>query len=189
MWHHRPGPHVHAIGPQAQAGSGLFRYIVATSWAHQLSLVALTTAVFLLEIVPLELQRRIINDLEKHRLYVPILLLCAAYATAVLVQGTTKLGLNIYRSWVGERAKRELRRRIIALKTVTAGSRSVGDAQGTAISMVIAEVEPIGGFIGESVSEPLLQTGILVAIIAYLVHLDAWMGAAAIALFRYCKMG
>jgi hypothetical protein len=29
--------------------------------------VVLTVAVFLLEIVPLELQRRIVNDLTKHR--------------------------------------------------------------------------------------------------------------------------
>src|SRR5262249_62353093 len=36
---------------------GLFRYVVATSWVHQLPLLALTVAVFLLEVVPLELQR------------------------------------------------------------------------------------------------------------------------------------
>jgi len=35
--------------------------------------------------------------------------LCAVYAGIVLVQGGTKLALNIYRGWVGERAKRDLR--------------------------------------------------------------------------------
>jgi hypothetical protein len=30
----------------------------------------------------------------------------------ILVQGGTKLALNVYRGWVGERAKRDLRRRI-----------------------------------------------------------------------------
>jgi len=38
--------------------------------------------------------------------------LCAVYVGIVLVQGGTKLALNIYRGWVGERAKRELRRRV-----------------------------------------------------------------------------
>ena len=53
---------------------------MATGVWHQLALVALTVAVFLLEIVPLELQRRIVNDLTKNREYGLIVVLCAAYA-------------------------------------------------------------------------------------------------------------
>jgi hypothetical protein len=47
----------------------VFRYVLATSGPHQLLLLALTVSVFLLEIVPLELQRRIVNDLVKDRPY------------------------------------------------------------------------------------------------------------------------
>jgi ABC-type bacteriocin/lantibiotic exporter with double-glycine peptidase domain len=164
----------------ATLAGGLFRYVVATSWAHQLPLLALTAAVFLLEVIPLELQRRIVNDAVKHRQYSAVLLLCAVYAAAVIVQGSTKLGLNIYRAWVGERAKRDLRRCVC----ITAeGESRTADAQGTAVSLMVAEVEPIGNFVGGAVSEPLLQAGILVAVIVYIIHLDAWMGAAALALF------
>jgi hypothetical protein len=49
--------------------------------------------------------------------------------------------------------------------------------------MLVGEVEPIGGFIGSSFSEPLLQGGILLSVLAYIVHLDKWMAAAAFALF------
>ena len=104
-------------GPVAGGASALprylYRYIAATSWHHQIPLLALTIGVFLLEVVPLELQRRVINDIVKHRPYGAVVLLCGAYASAVLVQGSTKLGLNIYRAWVGERAKRDLRRRAL----------------------------------------------------------------------------
>jgi ABC-type multidrug transport system fused ATPase/permease subunit len=57
------------------------------------------------------------------------------------------------------------------------------EAQGITISMIVAEVEPIGGFVGESVSEPLLQAGIMASVLAYLIHIDPWMALAAIALF------
>jgi len=159
---------------------GLFRYIAATSRLHQILLVGLTVVVFLLEVVPLELQRRIVNDAVKNRRFDAVLLLCATYAGAVLVQGSTKLGLNIYRAWVGERAKRDLRRRISAV--AEAGSPQA-QARGTAVSMVVAEVEPVGNFIGGSVSEPLLQIGILATVITYIFHIDLWMGAAVFALF------
>ncbi len=163
--------------------ASVFRYIVSTNWVHQLPLVALTIAVFALEIVPLELQRRVVNDIVKNREYGTVVMLCAAYAGAVLAQGAVKLGLNIYRSWVSERAKRDLRQRISASIRSAAPRGVTTDAQGTAVSMIVAEVEPVGGFIGSSISEPLLQAGILVTVIAYIIHLDRWMGAAALALF------
>src|SRR5438477_9455337 len=47
----------------------VFRYILEASWLHQLLLLVLTVAIFLVEVVPLELQRRAVNDLVKHRDY------------------------------------------------------------------------------------------------------------------------
>jgi ABC-type multidrug transport system fused ATPase/permease subunit len=163
--------------------NSLFRYIVATSWMHQLLLVTLTVAIFLLEVVPLELQRRVVNDVVKHRQFGAIVLLCTVYLSVVVVQGATKLGLNIYRNWVGESAKRELRRYVLASTSKAATPFMLAEAQGTAVSMTVAEVEPVGGFIGESISEPLLQAGVLASVIGYIVHVDLWMGAAALALF------
>jgi ABC-type sulfate transport system permease component len=134
----------------------IFRYVLGTSGLHQLLLLALTVSVFLLEVVPLELQRRIVNDLVKHRPYSWVVGLCVVYAGTVLVQGGTKLALNIYRGWVGERAKRDLRRRVHTFVETPGAAPPAVEAQGIAVSMIVAEVEPIGGFVGESVSEPLL---------------------------------
>jgi ABC-type multidrug transport system fused ATPase/permease subunit len=161
----------------------VFRYALATSGVHQLLLLALTVSVSLLEIVPLELQRRIVDDLAKNRPFRWVITLCAVYAGVVLVQGGTKLGLNVYRGWVGERAVRDLRRRIHGVIETPAASSPAVEAQGIAVSMIVAEVEPIGGFVGSSVSEPLLQGGTLVSVFAYLIHLDPWMALGAFALF------
>lgn len=161
----------------------LFRYILAISWMHQIPVLALTIAAFLLEVVPLELQRRIVNDAVKHRHYEAIVLLCALYAGAVIVQGATKLCMNVYRGWIGESAKRDLRRRVCAAIGAARSALPQAEAQGAAVSMIVAEVEPVGGFIGSSVSEPLLQAGVLLTVLAYIVHLDTWMAAAALALF------
>jgi ABC-type bacteriocin/lantibiotic exporter with double-glycine peptidase domain len=161
----------------------LFRYVLATSALHQLFLVLLTVAVFLLEVVPLELQRRIIDDLVKHRAFGLVAVLGAVYAGTVLVQGGTKLVLNVYRGWVGERATRDLRRRVHALVSSHSAASSTPEAEGVQASMIVAEVESIGGFVGGSVSEPLLQGGILCSVLAYMIHVDLWMAGTALALF------
>ena len=163
--------------------STIFRYVLAVSWPHQVALVVLTVVTFLLEVAPLEIQRRVVNNLVKDRPFLPVVTLCAAYAGAVLIQGATKLGLNVYRGWVGENATRDLRQRVLAYSRM-ARSRTPGpQAGGVGAAMIVAEVEPIGGFVGNSISEPLLQGGILLSVLAYILHLDRWMAAAAFALF------
>jgi ABC-type multidrug transport system fused ATPase/permease subunit len=159
-----------------------FLYIFRTSGHHQMLLAVLTTIVFLLDVVPLELQRRVINDLVKHRAFPLVLILGAVYAAVVLAQGGAKLAVNVYRGWLGERAKRDLRRRIQSVVDLHNGS-AAAEAEGIAAAMIVAEVEPLGGFVGESISEPLLQIGSLAAVFAYIVHLDPWMALAAFLFF------
>src|SRR5579864_763684 len=135
-------------GITAEMPGHIYRYVLETSGWHQLSLVGLTVAVFLLEVVPLELQRRIVDDLVKHRDFWWIIELCAVYAGTVLVQGGTKLILNVYRSWVGERATRDLRRRVHALVDSNSAASSTLEAEGVQASMIVTEVEGVGGFVG-----------------------------------------
>ncbi len=161
----------------------LARYVAQTTAWHQALIALLTIGVFLLEVVPLELQRRVVNDLVKHRDYRMILMLAATYAGAAFLQGGTKLAMNIYRGWVGERATRDLRRRVRRLFTAPTEAANGPAAQGIQAAMVVSEVEPIGGFVGNSISEPLLQIGILASVLAYMIHVDYRMGGAALVLF------
>src|SRR5207302_9051539 len=142
----------------------IYRYVLAVSGWHQLVLVGLTVAVFLLEVVPLELQRRIVNDLVKHREYWSIVGLAAVYGGTVLLQGGTKLVLNIYRSWVGERATRDLRRRVHVLVSSGSAASSTLEAEGVLAWMLVSEVESIGGVVCGSISVPVLQAGIVLAV-------------------------
>jgi ABC-type multidrug transport system fused ATPase/permease subunit len=163
--------------------SNIYRYVWQASGWHQFPLVVLTVCVSLLEVVPLELQRRIVNDAVKDRDYVYVLILCAVYLAAVLIQGGTKLGVNVYRSWVGENAVRELRRRVHLLVSATSAASSSLEAEGVQASMIVSEVEPVGSFVGSSVSEPVLQAGILLSVLGYMIHVDWRMAAVAILFF------
>ena len=100
----------------------------------------------------------------------------------MLVQGGTKLTLNIYRGWVGERASATCAAGL-RLGQAPEATSSASEAQGVPASMVVAEVEPIGGFVGESISEPLLQAGILLSVLADMIHIDPRMALAALGLF------
>ena len=65
-------------------------YVLRNSGRHQLGLAALSVAVFGLSAVPLELQRRIVNDAIKSGATATIFWLAAAYAgVALLEQGSS----------------------------------------------------------------------------------------------------
>ena len=70
--------------------AGLFGYVWAASARRQLALAGLSIAVFALSAVPLELQRRIVNDAIHAADYQPILWLALAYvgvAAALAIGG------------------------------------------------------------------------------------------------------
>ena len=161
----------------------LFGYILHASARHQIGLCLLSVAVFLLSTVPLELQRRIVNDAIGKGAVDTILWLAFAYAALALAEGGVKLCLNVYRGWVSERAVLQLRRRIGALTTKVAAAENRAMAEGVEISMILSEAEPIGGFVGISVSEPLLQGGILLSVFGYLIWLEPWMALLSVAVF------
>jgi len=176
----RPGAGTNAT---VRLPRSLVRYVLEISGVHQLALSVLTVAVFLVELIPLELQRRTINDIVKHRAFGFVIVLCAIYAGVVLVHGLTKLVLNVYRNWVGEHAVRELRKRIRSLDDSASPAATDPEAQGVQVSMIVSEVEPVGAFVGSYISEPLLQGGVMLSMLAYMIHLDAWMALIAVAIF------
>ncbi|HSH99605.1 MAG TPA: hypothetical protein VLA02_03305, partial [Reyranella sp.] len=75
-----------------------------------------------------------------------------------------------YRGWVAESTVRRLRESIWCMAS-NARATPAGSA-GVEIAMVLEEAEPIGGFTGISVSEPLLQGGILVSVVGYMFVLQ-----------------
>jgi ABC-type bacteriocin/lantibiotic exporter with double-glycine peptidase domain len=157
----------------------LFRFIVQTSGRHQLALAGITILLCLVITLPLELQRRIVNEALQRRDFHTIGFLALTYFGAAIAQRGIKLAMSIYRSWVGENSTRYLRSRVLASdkREGDDGSRS---QRGVDISIVLAEADPIGRFVGVSLSEPLLQCGALISFLAYMAWLHPWMALIAL---------
>jgi ABC-type bacteriocin/lantibiotic exporter with double-glycine peptidase domain len=156
-------------------------FVLAFTGLHQAGLALLSVAVFALSAVPLELQRRIVNGLIGNSGVETIVWLAAGYAGVALVEQVLKLLLNLFRGWVAESTVRRLRGRVCGLVPGPHAASTQGT--GMEIAMIIEEAEPIGGFTGISVSEPLLQGGILVSVIVYMFVLQPWLALLGLAFF------
>lgn len=156
-------------------------YVLQLTGKHQAGLAMLSIAVFLLSAAPLDLQRRIINTIVDRGALETVLWLAAAYGAVALMEQSLKLALNIYRGWVSESSVRALRTRAGETSRNADGATAVDT--GVEIAVMLEEVEPIGGFTGISISEPLLQGGILVSVTGYMLYLDAGLALLALAFF------
>jgi ABC-type multidrug transport system fused ATPase/permease subunit len=168
------------------APHSLYRYIWRISGRRQIWLAMLSSTVFPLTMVPLELQRRIVNDAIGGRDLHLLWLLLGVYVVVVVVQGGLKYAMNVYRDIISERAIRSMRRHLYHGTAPPAHSAEASDGtstEGSKVSMVVAEVEPLGGFVGESISVPLVQIGALVSVLGYMLWVEPRIAAAGLVLY------
>ncbi|MAZ97820.1 MAG: multidrug transporter [Rhodospirillaceae bacterium] len=112
-----------------------------------------------------------------------LLVLSLAFLLLVCINGGFKFYVNVFRGQLGERMLRRLRFDLLArvLRFPLPQFRRV--SQGEVIQMVTAEVEPLGGFVGDSVALPAFQGGTLITILIFMFVQDWMLGLAAIALY------
>jgi len=159
----------------------LYRYIWSTSARAQIILSAISIAVFLLELAPLELQRRIVNGAVEQQGFKLIVMLCLVYVAVALLHGALKLAMSVYRGSVTEAANQRLRMRIDP--SGSAQSDNECAEKGVKVSIVVSEVEAVGGFVGSSFCDPLLNAGILVSVFGYMLVVQPWMALVALLIF------
>ena len=159
-----------------------FALIWRISGGDQVWLCVLAVLIAVSNTFPIEIQRRVVDRSLKEGSFRSLAFFVLAYAAVVLGQGLCKLLSNIYRSWVSEHGVRILRT-FLNQREEGSGADATAETQGTEISMMIAESEPLGAFVGEAMSEPLLQAGILVSVSGYLLYLQPLMAIVIAAVF------
>lgn len=164
----------------------LYRLIWSRTRPQQLVLIVLSIVTALLAIVPLELQRHIINGLA-HDKETPRVLatLCGAYLAVVLTKRGLACLVNFQSAMLGEHIVRRLREWIYGrVGEITARpdpQQSQGTQPGTVITMISAEAETLGRFVGTSIQAPLLQVGTMLSVSGYMLVREPALGLIAIA--------
>ena len=173
----------------------VWKFIVRHSLRSQVVLLLLTLVSFPFLYLSLELPKIIINDAIDGSSFprqffgfdleqIPYLMvLCVIFLFMVLLNGGLKFVNNVYRGTVGERMLRRLRFQLYqhVLRFPLPQFRRM--SQGEIVSMVTAETEPLGGYIGDSVALPAFQGGTLLTLLAFMFIQDPALGLAAVALY------
>ncbi len=190
-----------AAGPEKRpSGSGLqptiTGFVLAHSLWQQVTLLILTLVSFPFLYYSLDLPKTIVNRAIGGKKFpqdlygvwqldqIPYLLtLCGIFLALVFINGGFKYYINVYKGQLGERMLRRLRYELYhrLLRFPIGHYKRVSSAE--LIPMITAEVEPLGGFIGDAFVLPAFQGGTLLTIIAFMFAQDPVLGTAAVALY------
>ena len=177
--------------------TSIYRYIIRHSLRRQLVLTVMATASFPFLYAFYELPKMIVNGaIQAKSVVFPTTLagieldqinylwvLCFAFLALVIVNQGFKYVINLYAGITGERMLRRLRFDLYSriLRFPLPQFRKTSSAE--IVTMATAEVEPLGGFIGDAFKLPIFQGGYLIVILAFLFVQNWYMALAAVALY------
>jgi len=175
----------------------LFRFIWRYSKRDQLILLAITILSFPILYLSLELPKRIINDAiggsgnDVSLLGITfsqvqfLFILCICFLLTVLANGLLKMRINTMKGVLAERLLRRFRFQLLTRISRFPRPYFRTTSQGELVSMVTSEAEPMGGLMGDMISQPILQAGQMLTILVFLFAQSFWFGLASIALIPF----
>jgi putative ABC transport system ATP-binding protein len=172
--------------------------LIGFVWRHarldQLKILLVTALSFPLLYLSLELPKIIVNDAiggppgpraafgyDLDRIDF-LLALCGFFLATVAAINALKWVINVGVGMCGERMLRRLRQTLFERALRFPPARFAATSPGEITQSILGESEPLGGFIGEVLSTPVFQGGMLAVYIGFIFAQDRLLGLAATAL-------
>lgn len=161
----------------------IWGYVARMTGWHQLLACLLAMAVAGANILPIDLQRRIVDHAIKDQNLSLFIMLGWIYFGAIVLHKGLKFVLGVYQNWMTESAVFYTRAHIFGVydhHLVEGGTD--GNDSGEAVSIIGSETDKIGEFVGTAISEAMINVTMLVGVIGYMLVVDPKIALLGIAL-------
>ena len=151
----------------------------------QVLLVAIILVTVVARVIPLEMQKRIINHAINLRKIDLLFLYCGIYMVAVITASGLKYLINVLQTVIGQRAAASMRKEMyhhILTLPLSFFSRT---QPGMVVSSLINELATAGDFIGMAVAIPVTNVLTLLAFASYLIWLNPMLACLSLALYPF----
>ncbi|MBW1990104.1 MAG: ABC transporter ATP-binding protein/permease [Deltaproteobacteria bacterium] len=163
----------------------LFSWVLRAKWWWQASLLSLILAGVFFRVVPLEMQKRIVNQAIRLSDVKLLYIYCALYLGAVVLAGLLKFSANKLMTWMGQnilvQMRNELYEHILSLPLQFFRRTSPG----TAVMALSSELNAVGYFLGGAIAIPLTSVLTLVALGGYMISLNPFLAIISLAIYPF----
>jgi len=176
------------IDRDASPHGHVFSFIWRVSWRQQILIMLLALTVAGLDVVPLEIQRRIIDGAIETGSIPALVRLALVYLGVVAVHQVTKHVLRVFQGAVAEDVLRAARARLYRDSApdteveLDDGEESVGERKkgGTRVAVLGQEIEAISVFSGNAFGEAAVQIATILGLVFYMIFTEPVLAAISL---------
>jgi len=161
----------------------LFSWVFAGHLKLQLSLLAIIAAMVFARVLPLEMQKRIVNQAINLRSIDLLLRYCGIYLAAVIFNSGLKYLINVIQTVIAQRATASMRKELYHhILTLPLGFFR-NTQPGSVVNSLVGELTMPGNFVGMAVSAPVTNVATLLAFAGYLFWLNPLLAAVSLSIY------
>ncbi|EGB15824.1 ABC transporter related protein [Pseudodesulfovibrio mercurii] len=163
--------------------TSLYSWVLYKSVPLQLAVVGIIVVTVAMRVVPLEMQKRIINQAIGMKDVSALWRYCALYIGSVTLAAILKFAINLMQVQIGERALKTIRERLYEHLLSLPVQFYRRTSPGNVISYLITEFIPVATFIGQAVAVPAVNILTFLAMAAYMINLNPTIGLISISIY------
>ncbi|EPR41736.1 ABC transporter transmembrane region [Desulfovibrio sp. X2] len=163
----------------------LFSWVWASNLKLQLLLLVVIVITVFARVLPLELQKKIINEAIGQRKLNLLLMYCGYYLAAVVTSGALKYVINLIQTHLGQRALADLRKALYEHILTLPLNYFRKTQAGMVVSSLVTEIVPVGDFVGMALGIPVTNVLTLFAFGGYLFYLNWKMACISMAIYPF----
>jgi ABC-type multidrug transport system fused ATPase/permease subunit len=161
----------------------LYSWVLEKNGRWQFVIVLLVVGTVAIRVVPLEMQKRIVNQAIGRGDMELLILYCLLFVGSVILASTLKFFINLLQAYIGQctlkRMRTDLYEHILSLPL----SFFRNTQPGQVINSIVNELASVSGFIGSAVSVPLINVCTLLAMGGYLFYLNPLLAGLSFVIY------
>lgn len=161
----------------------LFWWVFAGDLRLQILLIIVILITVFVRVVPLEMQKRIINETIKLQQAELLFVYCGIYLLGVVLASGLKYLINIMQTKIGQQATMEMRRQLYDHLLRLPLSFFKKTQPGMVVTSLLNEVAAAGDFIGQAIAVPITNILSLLVFSGYLFWLNPLLAAASLIIY------
>jgi ABC-type multidrug transport system fused ATPase/permease subunit len=169
--------------PDALYKRSMFSWVWTSNMKLQCILLGVIVVTVFVRVLPLEMQKKIINQAIALQRVDLLLMYCGYYLACVLSASGLKLVINALQNYIGQESLTDLRKKLYAHILTLPMSFFRKASPGMVVSSLLSEVANTGEFVGQAVAVPVTNLLTLLAFAGYLFYLNPLMAVISMALY------
>jgi ABC-type multidrug transport system fused ATPase/permease subunit len=169
--------------PSALYKRSLFSWVWTSNLKLQGMLLGIIVVTVFVRVLPLEMQKKIINQAIGMKRLDLLLTYCGYYIACVVSASGLKLAINALQNVIGQQSLTDLRKQLYAHILTLPMSFFRKASPGMVVSSLISEVANTGEFVGQAIAVPVTNLLTLLAFAGYLFYLNPLMAVISMALY------